>query len=84
MGGAVAREHINELAFGFGDDALVLLLCDLQMKGLNTLHSNHARLDSKALSEQVNTSSALSSAKGLAGLLEPPTMLETFPELSST
>jgi hypothetical protein len=39
---AVAREYINEFAFSIGDDALVLLLCDLKRRGLNRLHPKQA------------------------------------------
>ncbi len=44
MGRTIAGEHIYKPAFGFGDDAFVLLLCDLQRKGMNRLHWSMARV----------------------------------------
>jgi hypothetical protein len=62
--GAVAGENIDEFAFGFGDNALVLLLSDLKIKVQRA-----GRRIVVVTRKPKRTSSALSSAMGLTGLL---------------
>ncbi len=75
--GAVAGENIDKFAFGFGDNALVLLLSDLKIYRFNVQGEYGIAVVPR---EPKRTSSALSSAMGLTGLLA---LTPTLPGLLS-
>ncbi len=95
LGSTVADENVDEFALGFGDDALVLLLRDLQNEKSEkaTLLTETKKILRRAKLWTENTqksknktklaSSALSSAMGLTGLLVLAPTFPTLPELSS-